>query len=161
MASALAGIGLEPRSIEAPAVLDGGDVMAVGSTVYVGLGSRTDEDGAAQLGRLLLAVGMSVVTVPLSRVLHLKSAATALPDGTVIGYPAALDDAAVFDPFLAAPEASGAHVVRLGGNALLMATGAPRSAELLAARGYWPVEVEIGEFEKLEGCVTCLSVRVR
>jgi dimethylargininase len=51
--------------------------------------------------------------------------------------------------------------VRLGGDALLMASGAPRTAQLLADRGYRTVEVEIGEFEKLEGCVTCLSIRVR
>jgi dimethylargininase len=56
---------------------------------------------------------------------------------------------------------AGAHVVRRGDGALLMAAGAPRTAELLAARGYRPVPVEIGEFEKLEGCVTCLSIRVR
>jgi dimethylargininase len=52
-------------------------------------------------------------------------------------------------------------VVRLGGDALMMSSGAPRTAELLAARGYRPVLVDIGEFEKLEGCVTCLSIRVR
>ena len=135
--------------------------MAVGDTVYVGLGGRTDGDGARQLGEALAPAGMAVVTVPLSRVLHLKSAVTALPDDTVIGYPDALDDPAAFPRFVAAPEEAGAHVVRLGDGALLMATGAPRTAELLAGRGYRPVEVDIGEFEKLEGCVTCLSVRVR
>jgi dimethylargininase len=94
-------------------------------------------------------------------VLHLKSACTALPDGSVLGYPDALDDPNVFPRFVAAPEEAGAHVVRLGGNALLMAAGAPRTAELLAGRGWEPVEVEIGELEKLEACVTCLSIRVR
>ena len=104
---------------------------------------------------------MSVVPVPLSKVLHLKSAVTALPDGSVIGYRAALDDPDVFPDFVPAPEEAGAHVVRLGEDALLMAAGAPRTAELLSERGYQPVVVDIGEFEKLEGCVTCLSVRVR
>jgi dimethylargininase len=51
--------------------------------------------------------------------------------------------------------------VLLGGGKLLMAADAPRSAELLADLGYDPVLVDIGEFEKLEGCVTCLSVRLR
>ena len=59
------------------------------------------------------------------------------------------------------PEEAGSHVVLLGGGRLLMATSAPRSAELFADLGYEPVQVDIGEFEKLEGCVTCLSVRVR
>jgi len=44
---------------------------------------------------------------------------------------------------------------------LLMASGAPRSAELFVELGYRPVIVDISEFEKLEGCVTCLSVRLR
>jgi dimethylargininase len=52
-------------------------------------------------------------------------------------------------------------VVVLGGGRLLMAASAPKTAELLAGLGYEPVRVEIGEFEKLEGCVTCLSVRLR
>ncbi len=161
MAVALAEIGLTTRRMEAPATLDGGDVMAVGDTVYVGLGGRTNAEGARQLGEALAPAGISVVTVSLSKVLHLKSAVTALPDGSVIGYSDALDDPAVFPDFVAAPEEAGAHVVRLGDDALLMAAGAPLTAELLAGRGYRPVEVDISEFEKLEGCVTCLSVRVR
>jgi dimethylargininase len=157
----LSELGFATHGIGPPAVLDGGDVMAVGDTVYVGLGRRTDGEGARRLADALAPAGMSVVPVPLSKVLHLKSAATALPDGSVIGYPDALDDAGVFPRFLPAPEEAGAHVVRLGADALLMSTGAPRTAELLADRGYRPVEVDIGEFEKLEGCVTCLSIRLR
>jgi dimethylargininase len=155
---ALASLGLEPGAIEAPGQLDGGDVMATGDTIYVGIGGRTNAEGARQLGAL---VGSPVATVPVSKVLHLKSAVTALPDGSVIGYPAALDDASAFPDFIAAPEEAGAHVVKLGDDSLMIAEGAPRTAELLAARGYRPVPVAISEFEKLDGCVTCLSIRVR
>jgi dimethylargininase len=158
---ALAEAGASPARIAAPGTLDGGDVMAVGDTVYVGLGARTNAEGARQLAELLAPAGLSVVTVPIGRVLHLKSAVTALPDGAVIGWAEALDDTSVFGDFLSAPEPRGAHVVKLGGDALLMAAGAPLTAALLSARGYRPVEVEIGEFEKLEGCVTCLSIRLR
>jgi dimethylargininase len=154
-------LGLHPRRITAPGILDGGDVMAVGDTVYVGLGGRTNAEGARQLSEALQPAGLAVVPVPIRRVLHLKSAATALPDGTVIGYPAALEDPGAFPRFLAAPEEAGAHVVRLGDGAVLMATGAPGTAALLEERGLRAVIVDIGEFEKLEGCVTCLSVRVR
>jgi dimethylargininase len=59
------------------------------------------------------------------------------------------------------PEEGGSHVVDLGHDQLLMASSAPRSAELIADLGPRPVIVDIGEFEKLEGCVTCLSVRLR
>jgi dimethylargininase len=79
----------------------------------------------------------------------------------VIGYPPLVDDTAVFDRFRPVPEESGAHVVLLGDDRLLMAADAPRSAELFADLGYQPVTVDIGELQKLEGCVTCLSVRLR
>jgi dimethylargininase len=59
------------------------------------------------------------------------------------------------------PEESGAHVVVLDGTRLLIAADCPRSAELLRDLGYEPVVVDIGELEKLEGCVTCLSLRMR
>ena len=99
--------------------------------------------------------------MPLTKVLHLKSAVTMLPDGTVIGYEPLVDDPTLWDSFLAVPEERGAHVVLLGGSHLLMAADAPRSAELFRSRGYEVTEVDISEFEKLEGCVTCLSVRLR
>ena len=93
--------------------------------------------------------------------LHLKSAVTALPDGTVIGYEPLVDDPQVFEAFEPVPEESGSHVVLLGEDRLLMAASAPKSAQLFEQLGYTPVVVDISEFEKLEGCVTCLSVRLR
>jgi dimethylargininase len=144
-----------------PGTLDGGDVLKVGSTVYVGRGGRTNEEGFQQLRSALEPLGARVVAVPVTRVLHLKSAVTALPDGVVIGYPPLVDSQAAFPDFLAVPEEQGSHVVQLGSGRLLMATSAPQTASLLAGKGYEPVLVDIGEFEKLEGCVTCLSVRLR
>jgi dimethylargininase len=99
--------------------------------------------------------------VPLTRVLHLKSAVTALPDGTVIGYRPLVDDESAFTAFLGVPEEGGAHVVVLGDETVLMSAHAPRTAEAFRERGLTVVTVDISEFEKLEGCVTCLSVRIR
>ena len=62
--------------------------------------------------------------------LHLKSAVTALPDGTVVGYGPMVDVPSLFPRFLPVPEEAGAHVVLLGGGKLLMAASAPRTAEL-------------------------------
>ncbi|MFL6123124.1 dimethylargininase [Actinophytocola sp.] len=151
--------GYDIRRIEPPGTLDGGDVLEVGDTLYVGRSGRTNDDGIRQLAAHLPAA--TVVPVPVTRVLHLKSAVTALPDGTVIGYPPLVADPAVFPHFLAVPEETGAHVVLLGGDTVLMAASAPRTAALFEARGLAPVTVDISEFEKLEGCVTCLSVRLR
>ena len=154
-------LGCSVNEVRAPGTLDGGDVLKIGDTVYVGRGGRTNADGVRQLRAAFEPLGARVVAVPVSKVLHLKSAVTALPDGTVIGHPPLVDDPAAFPRFLPVPEESGAHVVLLGGGKLLMAASAPRSAELFADLGYQPVLVDIGEFEKLEGCVTCLSVRLR
>jgi dimethylargininase len=59
------------------------------------------------------------------------------------------------------PEEPGAHVVLLDDDVLLMSSAAPKTAELFEQRGYRVIAVDISEFEKLEGCVTCLSVRLR
>ncbi|MFF2494473.1 dimethylargininase [Agromyces sp. NPDC058064] len=147
--------------IEAPGTLDGGDVLKVGDVVYVGASSRTNAEGIRQLRGLLAPHGYTVVGVPMSKALHLKSAATALPDGTVIGDPALLDVTELFPRFLPVPEPEGVAVVALSATSLLMSASAPQTAAMLAGLGYRVVTVDISEFEKLEGCVTCLSVRVR
>jgi dimethylargininase len=139
--------------------LDGGDVLQVGHRVYVGRGGRTSADGVRALRALLAPLGRTVVPVPLKAVLHLKSALTALPDGTLIGLPG-LIDAGGLPGLRVAPEEPGAHVVPLGEGRLLMAASAPRTAAWLGDLGFDVVTVDIGEFEKLEGCVTCLSVLV-
>jgi dimethylargininase len=158
---AVAGLGLGTVAIEAPATLDGGDVLKVGRTVYVGRSSRTNDAGIAALRELLTPGGWHVVAVPVTRVLHLKSAVTALPDGTVVGHPPLVDDVTAFERFVAVPEPEGNAVVVLDDRTVLMSAGAPRSAELFRARGLEVVTTPVSELEKLEGCVTCLSVRLR
>ncbi|UGY90572.1 dimethylargininase [Streptomyces gobiensis] len=158
---AVAALGCSVNWVREPGTLDGGDVLKVGDTVYAGRGGRTNAEGIRQLRAAFEPLGARVIAVPVSQVLHLKSAVTALPDGTVIGYPPLVDDPGLFPRFLPVPEETGSHVVLLGGGRLLMAASAPESAELFTALGYTPVPVDISEFEKLEGCVTCLSVRLR
>lgn len=164
--------------------LDGGDILKVPSskTVYVGLTTRTTLKGIAELREILSREGYAVVAVPTTKVLHLKSCVTALPCGTIIGYEPLVDDTSIFGRFLSVPEASGSHVVILDGSDggynnnlhndqltckqktkghLLMSASAPKSKVMLEELGYHVETVDISNFEKLEGCVTCLSVRVR
>lgn len=148
-------------TVDAGAHLDGGDVLKIGRTVYVGRGGRTDDAGISALASVIEPLGGRVVPVPVTRVLHLKSAVTALPDGTVLGWDPLVDDPMFFDTYMSVPEESGAHVVVLDPDTVLMAASAPRTASLLRDRGLGVIVVDISEFEKLEGCVTCLSVRVR
>ena len=157
----LRGLGYRIAHIEAPGTLDGGDVLKHDGTVWVGLGGRTDAEGLDQLAAHLAPLGARTVGVPVSRVLHLKSAVTALPDGTVVGHPPLVDDPTVWPSFLEVPEEAGSHVVLLDGSTVLMSISAPVTRRLFEERGLRVVAVDISEFEKLEGCVTCLSVRLR
>jgi dimethylargininase len=150
-------LGLRVARIEAPGTLDGGDVLQAGRVVYVGRGGRTNGAGIRQLRALLAPLGRTVIAVPLRRVLHLKSAVTALPDGTFLLLPD-LVPAGLFPAVRPVREESGCHVVPLGGDRVLIAASAPQTVALLDDLGFTPVVVDISEFEKLEGCVTCLSV---
>jgi dimethylargininase len=154
-------LGCRIERILEPGTLDGGDVLKVRDTIYVGLGGRTNAEGIRQLTHIAEPLGARVVTVPVTKALHLKSAVTALPDGTVIGWDPIVDNPTVFPSYRSMPEESGAHVVVIDDRRLLMAADAPRSAELLETLGYEVTQVDISEFIKLEGCVTCLSVRLR
>lgn len=156
---AVAGLGLDVARITGEGTFDGGDVLQVGSTVYVGRSGRTNEDAFCQLARLLATRGRHLVPVAVRDCLHLKSAISALPDGTLVGIPELVDTSAL--PGLqVAQEPSGAHILVLGENHLLLAASAPRTAERLRAEGYSVTVVDISEFEKLEGGVTCLSVLI-
>ena len=154
-------LGLRVARIEGPGTLDGGDVLRTGDTAYVGLGGRTNGVGIQQLADHLREFGVRVQAVPVERALHLKSACTALPDGTVVGWGPVVDDREAFPAYEDVPEEGGAHVVLVGEGHLLMAASAPVTAQSYRQRGYTVTEVDVSEFEKLEGCVTCLSVRIR
>ena len=160
-AAAAERLGLRTVAITAPGTLEGGDVLKVGRTVHVGASSRTNAAGIAQLRHLVEPRGWTVVEIPVTAALHLKSAVTALPDGTIIGHPALVDDPSLFPRFLPVPEEHGCAVVVLDPTTVIMSADAPRTTALLRERGLTVVTTPVTEFERLEGCVTCLSVRVR
>lgn len=151
-------LGLSVATLTA-GTLDGGDVLKVGSTVYAGLSERTNAEGIAELGNVL-GSDWDVRPVAVNGVLHLKSAITALPTGQIIGVGACVDEDVV-GTVRAMPEEHGAHVVEIGERHLLVAASAPQTISLLEGEGYTVSAVDISEFEKLDGCMTCLSVRIR
>jgi dimethylargininase len=161
VAEAVADLGLETRHIRQPGTLDGGDVLKVGTTIYIGRGGRTNAEGIRQFRAIAVELGYTVVAVPVTKALHLKSTVTALPDGTVIGHPTLVDNPSIFSRYLEVPEVAGVAVVVLSKNSVLISASAPKTAALIESLGYRVTTVEISEFEKLEGCVTCLSVRIR
>jgi dimethylargininase len=150
--------GLRIAAIEAPGTLDGGDVLQLGATVYVGRTTRTDDHAIAQLGRLLAPLGRELVPVEVAGALHLKTAATALPDGRILATPGLVSPTAFGErEVVPAEEPSGADVLLLG-DTVVVSSSAPRTAAVLDRRGYRVVAVDIDELEKLEAGPTCLCV---
>jgi dimethylargininase len=158
VASALQLIGVPTVPLPS-GTLDGGDVLRVDRRLFVGQSTRTDEAGAAALAAVAAEEGIETTRVPVNGCLHLKTGATALPDGAIVADVACVD-AAAFAPLdvVEAPEASGANVLLLGGERVAVAASAPRTAQLLRDRGLEPVVLDISEFEAVEAGLTCLSV---
>lgn len=157
------------HSIQNPGTLDGGNILKVGSKVYVGSNDRTNLEGIEQLRRIISPYGYQTIPVPITKVLHLKSAVTALPCGTMLVYPSHLapNELEIFSQahdgkILFVPEEH-AQVVVLDDRSVLMSTKAPKTAEILRQppHNLNVVTVDVGEYVKLDGCVTCLSIRVR
>lgn len=158
--AALHGLGVRTHEVVAPATIDGGDVLQVGRQVFVGLGGRTNRQGVEQLRDAIAPLGRTVVPVDVTGCLHLKSGATALPDGTVVAVTSWLDTSSFTDAGLEvveAPEHAGADLL-LSGDRVVLSAAAPRTAELLRSRGFEAHPVAIDELEKAECGVTCLSV---
>jgi len=155
---------LEVHEMEAPATLDGGDVLQVGRAVYVGRSGRTNAAGIAALGRFVAPMGRRVIPIEVRAVLHLKSAATAIDPHTVLVWPDGVDIAA-FDGLrivaVPGPDPEAANVVRLPDGAILAGEAHPETAALLEGIGHRVVTVDVSEFAKADGGLTCLSLRLR
>lgn len=159
--ASLRAAGLSVERIEEPGTLDGGDILVVGRTVYVGRSSSTNAEAIRQLRALLSPRGYMVVAHPIASVSHLSDAAGSLPDGTILGYVPALGETGVFDRFVSVPEPEGTNVVTLDSTTVLMSEAATASIELVKDRGYDVISVNVSEFEKLGRPLTSLSIRLR
>jgi len=140
--------------------LEGGDVLRLGRTLFVGQSTRTNLAGLEALRRLAEPHHYTVVPVRVTGCLHLKTGVTAVDDATLLANPAWIDLSPMrgFDVIPVRPEEPwAANVVRV--DTTLLASGAyPRTLELLARRGYKPLPLNITEFAKIEAGLTCLSL---
>ncbi|HEV7122738.1 MAG TPA: arginine deiminase family protein [Rhodanobacter sp.] len=151
------------HAIEAPATLDGGDVLRMARTLYVGQSARSNPEGIAQLRELLLPWGYAVEGVATRDCLHLKSAVTALSDDSVLLQPAWVDREhfATFGFIEVDPaEPHAANVLRIGG-ALIMPDSFPRTRQRLLDAGFHVIAVDVSELQKAEGAMTCCSLVFR
>ena len=159
MAEALAPFRRTVR-ITGEATLDGGDVLRLGRTLYVGRSRRTSAEGVAALGALVAPYGYAVCEVPVRGALHLKSAATQVGPEWILVNPEWVD-AAHFEGYDAltvdAGEPFAANAVLVNG-AVVHSTAFPRTQAMLRAHGIRVVGVDASELAKAEGGVTCCSL---
>jgi dimethylargininase len=160
----LASNGFEIAHLPTVAQLEGGDVMHLEDATYVGLTKRTNPAGIDALREFMKPCNRPVHSVPVPRCLHLKSAVTYLGNRTLLLSPALLD----LDPpdgysivETPATEAHAGNTLRIG-QTLICAAGFPETAKrlqkLVHAHGCRLVELEISEYQKGDGAITCSSI---
>ncbi len=151
------------RAIQSPGTLDGGDVIRLGRTVLVGGSTRTNPAALNQLIDALGPHGYRVQLVPVRGALHLRTACSPVGPDALLVNPEWVDvDSLSRYRLLRVHETEpfGANVLPARGSTVLVSLSAPRTSEVLAAIGADPAPVDISEFEKAEGGLTCLSLRV-
>ena len=154
----------EVLTIEAPGTVDGGDICEAEDHFFIGLSHRTNEEGARQLAAHLARLGYSSSTVDvrgMTSILHLKSGISYIGENTLV----VMEEMAGLAAFqgyeltrVSEEESYAANCVRVNDRVLAAAGFAKFSAEL-RARGFDPLELEMSEFRKMDGGLSCLSLR--
>jgi dimethylargininase len=147
------------RAMKAPATLDGGDVLRLGRTLYVGRAGRTNDHGIEQLRSFVAPLGYLVVPVEFTGCLHLKSAVTALADELLLMNPAWVSAAAFPARTLLVDdrEPQGANALRIE-DTIIYPSQFPRTRDRLIEHGLRVTATDCSELAKAEGSVTCCSL---
>jgi len=153
-----------PLTIHAPGTVDGGDICEAEDHFFIGLSHRTNEEGARQLAAHLAGLGYTSSTVdvrPMTSILHLKSGIAYIGGNTLV----VMEEMAQNPQFrnfnlisVSAEESYGANCVRVN-DRVLAAAGFPRLTAELSARGFDPLVLDMSEFQKMDGGLSCLSLR--
>jgi dimethylargininase len=151
--------------IAAPGTLDGGDVCEAGDHYFIGISARTNEEGARQLARLLETDGFTCSFVDIravSGILHLKSGIAWLSGRRIVVIDSLAPDPAFagWDLVRVDPEEDYAANCVAVNDAVLFAKGFARLERRLSDLGYRPLVLEMSEFQKMDGGLSCLSLRL-
>ncbi len=147
--------------IEAPGTLEAGDIMMVGEHFYIGLSERTNQAGAEQMIAILEKHGMQASIVTLTEVLHLKTGLAYLEHNNLLACGEFLNKPEFqrYDILqVDAEEAYAANSVWVNGT-VLTPEGFPKTTDLIQSAGYEVRQVDVSEFQKLDGGLSCLSLR--
>lgn len=149
------------EQVTAPGTVDAGDIMNAGSHFYIGLSERTNIEGARQIIAILNRYGMSGSTMSLKKVLHLKSGAAYLENNNL----------ALSGEFISKPEFQKFNILKIEeaesyaancvwvNGAVLIAGGYPNAKRTIENAGYPTIELDVSEFRKMDGGLSCLSLR--
>lgn len=147
--------------IKAPGTIEAGDIMMVGDHFYIGLSARTNQDGADQMIKILNKYGLEGSVVPLKKVLHLKTGLSYIENNNLLIAGEFIDNP-VFKDFnkiiVPEDEAYGANSIWVNGHVLVPA-GYPKTQKAIEDLGYTVHVVDTSEFRKLDGGLSCLSLR--
>ena len=162
--AALAAAALKPQTIDAPGTLDGGDICEHGDHFFVGVSHRTNWDGAAQLAAYLTKAGYESSCIDIRAVpgiLHLKSGIASLDDERIVAIDALREHPALKGRDIVCVSQGdeyAANCVRVNDHVLVPA-GFPRMHDALDALGYSLIPLDMSEFQKMDGGLSCLSLR--
>jgi dimethylargininase len=147
--------------VKPPGTVEGGDIMMVGSHYFIGLSKRTNQSGAQQVQEILNKNGMTASTITLEKVLHLKTGVSYLEDSVIL----ATGEFLAREEFktnkiieVAAEETYAANSLWVNGT-VIMPAGCPQTKTAIESAGYETLTVNVSEFRKLDGGISCLSLR--
>lgn len=147
--------------VQPPGAIDGGDVLMTGHHFFIGLSDRTNEKGARQLGDAVAEFGYTWTPVPVAAGLHFKSSVNAVDDDTLLVTQTFADHPALacFHRIVISPREEYAGNTLLVNGHLIMPAGFPDTRQKLQALDRPIIELDVSEFRKMDGGLTCLSLR--
>jgi len=149
------------EEIHSPGTVEAGDIMMVDSHFYIGLSKRTNMNGAKQIIHILNKYGISGSLIKLERVLHLKTGVSYLENNNLLACGEFLSHRE-FQKFniiqVPQEESYAANCVWIN-DRVLVPKGFPITSQIIKDAGYSFIEVDVSEFRKLDGGLSCLSLR--
>jgi dimethylargininase len=149
------------EEIKSPGTLDAGDVMMAGNDFYIGISERTNHEGAEQLINILQKYGMTGKKVPLSTMLHLKTGLSYLENNNLLVSGEFINNPA-FENFsriiVDEKESYSANSLWVNGK-VIVPKGHPNTKSQIEKAGFTTIEIDVSEFQKLDGGLSCLSLR--
>lgn len=147
--------------IKEPGTIEAGDIMMVGDQFYIGLSERTNESGAKQMIDILEKYELSGTVVPLKEVLHLKTGVSYLENNNLL-VAGEFVNSPLFKDFnkivIDKEESYSANCIWVN-DTVLIPKGYPKTKEAIENKGYKVVEVDTSEYRKIDGGLSCLSLR--